>query len=97
MKTIDLATESASVDDILNRAIGNNLVVRTAAGKEFVITELDQPGDDDDFALEVALARHNKALRSLLSERSKEPGKYSIDEVRQKLGLAVRMERPSPD
>ncbi len=41
---------------------------------------------DEELSQEIALTRHNAAFRSLLAERSKEPGKYSIDEVRERLG-----------
>jgi mRNA interferase MazF len=38
-------------------------------------------------AEEVALARGNKALRELLADRSRESGRYSLEQVREKLGL----------
>ena len=41
----------------------------------------------DDFAEEVALSRGNRALRELLAERSREPGRYTLEQVREKLGL----------
>ncbi|HPM81991.1 MAG TPA: hypothetical protein PLF81_14895 [Candidatus Anammoximicrobium sp.] len=33
------------------------------------------------------MTRSNKALRELLAERSREPGRYSLEQVREKLGL----------
>ena len=48
-------------------------------GKEFV------PAETDDFAEEVALVRQNEALMQLLAERSKEPGKYTLSQVRERL------------
>ena len=90
MNTIDLASEPKSIEQLLHLAERGPLVVRTAEGKVFAIAEVAQGEDDDDFSCEVALTRQNKALRSLLAERSKEPGKYTIDQVREKLGL------PSP-
>ncbi len=86
MKTIDLATEQASIDEIWHLAEGGPLVVRTAEGKVFAVAELTEGEGGDEFSQEIALTRHNAALRSLLAERSKEPGKYSIDEVRDRLG-----------
>jgi hypothetical protein len=88
MKTIDLSTQRASIEDVLHLAEGDNLVVRTADGKVFAIAEVSDSDQDDDFAPEVALARQNKALRALLSERSREPGKHTLDQVRHKLGLS---------
>lgn len=91
MTTVDLATENPSVEDILRMAESGVLVVRTSQGKAFSISEVTEGGEDDDFSDEVALTRQNAALRALLAERSKEPGKYTLDEVRERLGLG-----PSP-
>lgn len=87
MKTIDLATDQTSIEDIFQLAEHQHLFVRTPDGKVFLVTEVEDEEADDDFADEVALTRQNAALRQLLAERSKEPGKYTLDEVRQKLGL----------
>jgi hypothetical protein len=88
MKDIDLAAAPSRTEDILQLAEHEHLVVRTPAGKVFLITEVgDGDHADQEFAEEVALTRVNKALRQLLAERSREPGKYSLDEVREKLGL----------
>ena len=87
MKTIDLTTQRATIEDVLRLAEGESVVVHTAKGKVFAISEVGEPDEEEDFALEVALTRQNKALRALLSERSKEPGKHTLDQVRQKLGL----------
>jgi hypothetical protein len=87
MKTIDLATDQTSIADIFQLAEHQHLFVRTPDGKVFLVTEVEDEEVADDFADEVALTRQNAALRELLTERSKEPGKYTLDEVRQKLGL----------
>lgn len=88
MRTIDLSTQRATIEDVLHLAESDNLVVRTADGKVFAIAEVSDYEQDDDFSQEVALARQNKALRALLLERSREPGKHSLDQVRKKLGLS---------
>lgn len=54
--------------------------------------EIEPDETEDDFANEVALTRQNTALRALLAERSKEPGKYSLEQVREKLGLTPSSE-----
>jgi hypothetical protein len=87
MITIDLATGDTSVDDILSLAEQQTIMLRTAAGKVFFVAEVDAHESEDDIAEELAFIRHNTALRELLAERSKEPGVYSLEEVRQKLGL----------
>lgn len=87
MKTIDLATDQTSIEAIFQLAEHQYLFVRTPDGKVFLVTEVEDEEVANDFADEVALTRQNAALRELLTERSKEPGKYTLDEVRQKLGL----------
>jgi hypothetical protein len=87
MKTIDLAIEQASMEDIFQLAEHQNLFVRTPDGKVFIVAEIQPDEAEDDFAHEVALTRQNTALRVLLAERSKEPGKYTLEQVREKLGL----------
>lgn len=90
MKTIDLATEHASIEDIFQLAERHSLFIRTPDGKVFIVAEIEADDVEDDFAHEVALTRQNSALRELLAERSSEPGMYTIDQVRQKLGLNTR-------
>ncbi|HPM81422.1 MAG TPA: hypothetical protein PLF81_12020 [Candidatus Anammoximicrobium sp.] len=88
MKTIELTAAPPRTEDVLQLAEGDSLVVRTPNGKSFLIAEMDRRDDaEDDFAQEVALARGNRALRELLAERSREPGRYSLEQVREKLGL----------
>ena len=88
MKTFDLTTAPPRTEDILQLAERDMLVVRTPNGKAFLIAEVDHGDDaDDDFAQEVALARGNRALRELLAERSREPGRYTLEQVRENLGL----------
>jgi hypothetical protein len=96
MKTIDLATEKAGIDEILHLAEDQNLFVRAADGKVFVVAEVDTDDIRDDFANELALTRHNQALRELLAERSQEPGKYTTDQVRQKLGSPPAAKNSGP-
>jgi hypothetical protein len=88
MKTISLTAAPPRTEDILQLAEGDSLVVRTPSGRTFLIAEMDR-GDEaeDDFAQEVALTRSNRALRELLAERSREPGRYTLEQVREKLGL----------
>jgi hypothetical protein len=92
MKTIDLATDQTSIEDIFQLAEHQHLFVRTPDGKVFLVTEVEDEDAADDFADEVALTRQSAALRELLTERSKESGKYTLDEVRQKLGLQSEVE-----
>lgn len=88
MKTIELTAAPPRTEDVLQLAESDSLVVRTPNGKAFLIAEMDRSDEpDDDFAQEVAWTRSNRALRELLAERSREPGRYSLEQVREKLGL----------
>jgi hypothetical protein len=92
MKTVDLTAKPASIEEILRLAEQQNLLVRTAEGRVFVVAEVDRGEADDDFAQEVAVGRHNQALRQLLNERSAEPGTQTISQVRERFGLG-----PAPE
>ena len=81
MKTIDLNAETPSLGELLLLANEENLILRTADGREFLIAELDE------FDQEIALVRQNKELMDLLDERSKQESTYSLEEARRMLGL----------
>ena len=89
MKTIDLTREHADIEHVLHLAEGQNLLIRRIDGKVFVVSEVDAAEAEDDFADEVARTRRNRTLRALLTERSSETGKYTTDQVREKLGLTA--------
>jgi hypothetical protein len=79
MKTIDLSTSSPGLPQILQLASEENVILKTADGRQFVVAEID------DFAEEVRLTRQNEALLRLLDERSKETATLSLKEVREQL------------
>ena len=81
MKSIDLSISPATLTELSDLASQENLILKTPDGREFVLAEVD------DLADEVALIRKNDELMDLLSERSKEPGKYSLAEVKSRLGI----------
>ncbi len=85
MKTIDVAAGNATMDEILRLAEREDLIVRSADGKTFVVAEIKGSETEEDFADEVALTRQNETLRELLTQRSREPGLYTLDQVRQEL------------
>lgn len=79
MKTIDLAAGAPPLPEILKLAGQEDLVLRTADGRSFVLSEID------DLDEEVALVRKNAALMQLLEERSREKTTFSLNEVRERL------------
>jgi hypothetical protein len=81
MKVIDLARKRPTLSQVLEMATGENLVLKTAHGKEFVLAEAD------DFGREIALVRQNRSLMKLLDARSKETKKYSLAEVKKRLKI----------
>ncbi len=82
MKTIDLTGSSVpTLTDVLALAEGDDVIVKTLDGREFVVTEVD------DFAQEIEAIRRNPALMQFLEERAKEKGKYSLEEVRRQLDI----------
>ena len=81
MKVIELTGRKPSLDSLLTQASEENLILKTAEGREFVLAEVDE------FDREVALVRQNKALMGLLARRSRQKGKLPLAQVKQKLGL----------
>lgn len=81
MRTIELAKLRGGIDEILNLAAEENVLLTTDDGRQFVLAEVD------DFEAEVRLVRENRELMEFLRQRSA-PGKtYTLDEVRRELGL----------
>jgi len=81
MRTIELAKLRGGIDEILNLAAEENVLLTTDDGRQFVLAEVD------DFEAEVRLVRENRELMEFLRQRSA-PGKtYTLDEVRKELGL----------
>lgn len=46
------------------------------------------PPEIDDFEAEVRLVREQKELMDLLTERSADPKRFSLDEIKKELNLA---------
>ncbi len=81
MKTIDLATATPNLPDLLNLASKENVILRAADGREYVLAEVDE------FEREVALVRQNQELMEFLDQRSRPSKTYTIDEARKTLGI----------
>ncbi len=81
MKTIDLTNAPSTVPELLKLAEEENVIIRTPDGKEFVIADID------DFDREIVLTRQNEELMRLLDERAKEKAIYTLEQVKERLGL----------
>jgi len=81
MRTIDLAVRTANLQELLRLATEDNVTVRTPEGREFILVELDS------FEHELARTRQNQELMELLDQRSAETKTYTLEQVREKLGL----------
>ena len=81
MKTIELAGTSLDLPELLRLASEGNLILRTEDGKEFVLAEID------DFEHEMALIREQKDLMDFLDQRSTPATTFTLDQVRETLGL----------
>jgi hypothetical protein len=60
----------------------NNLILRTVDGKEFLLAEVD------DMDQEVSPIRQQSELMALLEQRLKPAQTFTLDQVRESLGLS---------
>jgi hypothetical protein len=81
MKAIDLGATPVRLDELLQLASEENIILRTAEGREFVLAEVE------DLEEETASILQNEELMQLLNERSSDRGVYTLEQVKQKLGL----------
>jgi hypothetical protein len=81
MKTIAVPPQAAEINELLDQAREDELLVRTADGSEFLLSAVDE------FDREIALTRQNAKLMALLDERAKQPKTIPLDEVKRQLGL----------
>jgi hypothetical protein len=81
----DKTLENLTIKDLLKLASKGSVVFKTVEGREFVFAEIDD--DDADFEEEVALLSQNEEFMQFLEERSKAKKKYSLAEIKERLGL----------
>jgi hypothetical protein len=82
MKTVLIPSDAETLNALLAQAVQENLILKTADGREFLLAEIDE------FEQEVYLTQQNADLMALLGERSKESAELSITEVRARLKLS---------
>ena len=81
MKIVELTTIAPALAELLELAGEDTLILKTSEGREFVLAEVD------DFDTEIDLVRQNEELMALLAERSREKKTYTLQQVREQLGL----------
>ncbi len=82
MKIVELTAIAPTLAELLDLAGEETLILKTAEGREFVLAAVD------DFDTELALICQNEELMALLAERSRENKTYTLQQVREQLGLA---------
>jgi glutamyl-tRNA reductase len=77
---IDVPANAATINELLDQARHNDLVLRAADGTEFLLTK-------DDFEEEIQRTRQNKELMAFLDECRKEAATIPLEQVMRELGL----------
>jgi hypothetical protein len=85
MKAIDLTKSAPTLNQVLQLAGEENVVLRTPEGRQFVLAEID------DFADEVARVGQNNDLMKLLDERSRETTTVPLEQVRDRLKRSAKV------
>ena len=81
MRVIDISEKPISINEILNSAGAENVILKAADGREFVLAEVDT------FDRELELTKQHEELMDFLERRSEEKNTYTLEEVKQQLGL----------
>jgi hypothetical protein len=81
MKVIDCSVMDLSLSELLKLAIEDTLLLKSPDGQEFVVVQVD------DFEEEVKSLGQSERFMKFLEERSQEKTRYSLGEVKQRLGI----------
>ena len=81
MKTVDLTQEERTLDDLLDLAKSELVVIQTADGHHFILEEAD------NFEREVAALGKSEKFMRFLEERSREEGGVSVRDIAQGLEI----------
>ncbi|GAB4124881.1 MAG: hypothetical protein Fur005_32800 [Roseiflexaceae bacterium] len=87
MKTVDLTRVVDAVEELLDLATADGVLLRLPDGKIYLLRSVGDDEGIDDFADEIARTRQNRALMDLLEERSAEQPRVTAEQARQRLGL----------
>jgi hypothetical protein len=81
MKVVTIPERAAEINDLLEQARHENLVLESADGSQFILAELD------DFDHEIELTRQNDQLMDLLDRRARQPATITLKEAKAMLDL----------
>jgi GH43 family beta-xylosidase len=81
MKVITVTPSQMDLNDILEQAREDDLMLQTEDGTQFFVSAVD------DFDLEIIQTRKNKELMALLDERARQPATIPLEEIERELGL----------
>ncbi len=81
MRVIEISENILNINEILNSAGTENIILKVSDGREFVLAEIDS------FDRELELTRQNEELMNFLDRRSEEEKTYTLEEVKQQLGI----------
>lgn len=81
MKTINLSEVNLNINNLIEQAKQEDLVLEFNDGTKFMLTNID------DFDLEIAQTQKNEKLMEYLEQSSQEEAIFSLDDVKEELGL----------
>jgi hypothetical protein len=90
MKTIDLRHQPLTIDELLELATGETVVVRSKDGGEFIVEAADA------FDREVEELGRSKKFNAFLQERFQEPGRVSIEDIERRLSSSPPEDGENP-
>jgi hypothetical protein len=80
MKTVDLRHERFTIDELLQLAVVETVIVRSKQGGDFIIEAADS------FDREVEDLGGSERFAAFLRERFEEAGRIPLDEIERRLG-----------
>ena len=82
MKTLDLRQHPMSLEELLQVASNETVLILSQDGNEYILEAVDS------FEQEVTELGQSQKFMAFLAERSKEAGKTSLEEIERRLGQA---------
>jgi len=91
MKMINLAQETADLEQLLNLARKEPVLLLTLEGEEFCLAEAD------DFDQEVEVLRNSPVFQKFLDERSQDKQTISLEELEEELNEELAEQENPPN